>query len=142
MKRTYKLLGVEWDHEPLPSSCPVFTKEGDAPNWREERTIFDIAEYCREICISELLSLKKKDIARIIEKIRECDRVYIVLDYEPGTEGEIAMAFYVLRFLQIFGYLQRQLPETKMQVIGSPRIRTKCERRMGNQKSVEKAIKT
>ena len=39
MKSTYKLLGLEWDHAPLPQECPAFSTEKEVQNWNVDRNL-------------------------------------------------------------------------------------------------------
>lgn len=60
MKSTYKLLGLEWDHAPLPQECPAFSTEKEVQNWNVDRNLFDLQIYERQLLISELMSAEKR----------------------------------------------------------------------------------
>ena len=128
MKRTYKLLGLEWDHAPLPQECPAFSTEKEVQNWNVDRDLFDLQIYERQLLISELMSAEKKNMVRhMLEYVKDCDSVFIKLDYEPASEAEAVIKFYVLRLLQIFEFVRTELPiQTQVIIIGSTKIMNLC----------------
>lgn len=128
MKRSYKLLGVEWDHAPLPKECPVFIAERDIQNWREERNLFDLEKYQRLIPVSEILSIKSLDeLEPVIKSVKDCDQVVIELDYEPKTQASIIVTFYTLRVMQMYKYFQQKLEGIPVCFAGSDRMKIQCE---------------
>ncbi len=128
MKSTYKLLGLEWDHAPLPQECPAFEAEKKVQNWNVDRNLFDLQIHERQLLISELLSAEKKEAVRyIVEHVKDCDAVFIKLDYEPASDAEAVTKFYVLRLLQIFEFVRTELPaQVLVAIIGSERIQNLC----------------
>ncbi len=126
MKSTYKLLGVEWDHYPLPTQIPEFTEKKDVENYMVERTLFDLKTYERSIDVSEVLSSSLDACSFIIKQVSECDCVYLNIDYEPLSTAKDVQSFYYLRVLQAIAYLEDSLNDTRIKIVATDRARRKC----------------
>ena len=56
----------------------------------------------------------EKSVNRIIEKLNECDYVYINVDYVPIYRAKEIIDFYALRILQIYAFMCNSLPNQKV----------------------------
>ena len=83
MKSTYKLLGVEWAHHPLPRYLPIFVDDRIIEHYSTERNLFDLEKYERRIDISEVFSGNSLLPYNILNEVKNCDSVYVRIDYEP-----------------------------------------------------------
>ena len=72
MKSTYKLLGLEWDHAPLPQECPAFSTEKEVQNWNVDRNLFDLQIY------EDGVPVTKYDMSR--------DLKIAISEYAPDSE--------------------------------------------------------
>ena len=127
MKSTYKLLGVQWDHGSLPEQYPEIIGDLIVPDWNEERNLFDLSCYVRQIPYTELMAAKDiEGVGLIIDHVRDCDKVYINVDYEPLNNSDIIIEFYALRLLQIYEYVNQQLGSVPVGLISSERIAKRC----------------
>ena len=106
MKSTYKLLGVQWDHKSLPCALPIFVQNREIQDYCVERNLFDLNSYERQVRLTEILKTEdEKSVNRIIEKLNECDYVYINVDYVPIYRAKEIIDFYALRILQIYAFM-------------------------------------
>jgi len=115
MKSTYKLLGLQWDHGPLPSVSPYYELIRKIPNYTVERNLFDLSSYERQVFITELLSVENIElIKQLVDSVSECDSVYINIDYTPAFKNKDIISFYYLRILQIYAYFCNSLPNARV----------------------------
>ena len=96
-----------------------------------DMTIFDLKEFRRKICLSELLDIQaKSQIAGIINKIDRngCDILCLYLDYVPSNTSEIGWNFYIKRSLQIYQFLQSRLNHIVIKIMCSPEVAIRYEK--------------
>ena len=134
MKSTYKLLGVEWDHSPLPLICPDFIEYKSIEPYSAERNVFDMVKYERRIDISEILSSSSDNLEAIVNAVKECDSIYINIDYEPYSKSIDVHSFYYLRVLQVIAYFENNLDNNTILVMGSEVARRKCREKWVDKK--------
>ena len=73
MKSTYKLLGVKWDHYPLPKNLPTFVENKEVEHYLIDRNLFDLERYERRVNLTEILSKDDNLPYDVAENVRECD---------------------------------------------------------------------
>lgn len=127
MKSTYKLLGVEWDHYPLPIYLPPLAECGNIEHFSVERNLFDLTSYKRRIDITDVLSHSGGLPYDIVEKVCNCDCIYLRLDYEPSSAAVDARSFYCLRVLQIIAFFENNLVEVPIFIEASDAMWEKCK---------------
>lgn len=116
MKSTYKLIGVYWDHTPLPKNevtlvayDPTYLTAGSP------LCLFDLLEKKRRIDITELLAVDSDlQFQTMVDSFSGCDKVAVVLDYQPSCRGSVLHGFYALRVLQAYGKLAYSLSNTRV----------------------------
>jgi len=139
MKSTYKLLGVEWDHHPLPRYLPRFVRDSDRTieHYSVERNLFDLEKYERRIDVSNVFSVDSLLPYNIIKKVKKCDCVYVRIDYEPTVAAIDMIDFYYLRVLQVIAFFENNLEDVEIVVIASNQAQEHCCRKF--EKALEKA---
>lgn len=129
MNSTYKLLGVEWDHRPLPQNCPTFTENKPIEPYSTDRNLFDLFKYERRVDISEILSSKADKLKTIIDTVKECDSIYINIDYEPYSQSIDVRSYYYLRVLQAIAYFENNLDDKTVFVMGTESAKEECRKK-------------
>lgn len=136
MKSTYKLLGVEWDHHPLPRYLPNFVDDKIIEHYSTEQNIFDIEKYERRIDISEVLSGNSLLPYNIRDKVKNCDSVYIRIDYEPEETSVDVIEFFYLRVLQVVAFFEKNLEDVSIFMIASKKAQEYCRHKYAETKGV------
>lgn len=138
MKQTYKLLGIEWDHAPLPAECPVFIPNQEIQDWRKDRNLFDLEEYQRSITISEIMAANSLDaLVPFLKSVKGCDQVIIMLDYEPKTHAPDVVSFFALRVLQMYEYVRQRLYGVPVYLMGSDQMKDYFDKLMASRVNSE-----
>ena len=127
MKSTYKLLGVEWDHAPLPDYLPEFEAIRSIPNYTAERNLFDLDVYERRVDATELLSTSNEERREIVEWLAPCDYVFLSINYEPTADLQDVELFFYLRIFQCICFLQNNMDGPVLKLMGTDNARRKCE---------------
>ena len=129
MKNTYKLLGVEWDHDLIPKEMPLFVNKKKVENYAVERNLFDLEVYERCIDITTLFTDTKENIKGFIDEMRECDVVYINVDYEPFSRADDVISFFCLRVLQAIAFVESNLDRQSLYIMASEQIKEDCSKK-------------
>ena len=135
MNSTYKLLGVEWDHEPLPKKLPVFTRSKMIESYTTDRNLFDLVRYERRIDISDVFSGSVDKLKAMIDDVKECDVIYINIDYEPASQSIDVLSFYYLRVLQTIAYFENNLNDKTILVMCSKLAEEECRKKWKDKKA-------
>ena len=119
MKSTYKLLGLFWDGLPAADDDePVAEYSPLIEPIESPRNLFDARGYRRTVSMSELLSAPETSaLPGLVERVRECDEVYLLLDGVPRFSGAIPRMLYRLRSLQALAFLRREAPTTHVSLM-------------------------
>lgn len=136
MKSTYKLLGVEWDHHPLPRYLPTFVDDRIIEHYSTERNLFDLKKYERRIDISEVFSGNSLLPYNILNEVKNCDSVYVRIDYEPEATSVDVLEFFYLRVLQVVAFFENNLEDVSVFVIASRKAQEYCCRKYEEKKAV------
>ncbi|MCR5587285.1 MAG: hypothetical protein K6F77_07125 [Lachnospiraceae bacterium] len=134
MISTYKLLGVEWDHAPLPLNFPIFTENRMIESYTADRNLFDLVKYERRVNISEIFSSSPDKLKTMSDAVKECDAVYINIDYEPFSHAKDIRSFYYLRVLQAIAYFENSLNNKTIMVMGSELAKEECREKWNDKK--------
>lgn len=126
MKNTYRLLGIEWDHDSIPRERPRFVDKKDVEIYEVERNLFDLEVYERRIDITTLFTDTKDNIKGVIDKMEECDVVYINVDYEPFSCADDVISFFCLRVLQVISFVETSIDRQTLRIMASERIKEAC----------------
>ena len=126
MKKSYKLLGVEWDHYKLPYKLPIFIEKRNVADYSLDYNLFDLEQYERCVNISEVLSSTPDLLMEVIDKIKNCDCIYINIDYEPVNTSRDVISFYYLRVIQAIAFFETNLEENKIVVMSSQQAKKMC----------------
>lgn len=129
MKSTYKLLGVKWDHYPLPKNLPTFVENKEVEHYLIDRNLFDLELYERSVNISEVFSKDDSLPYSIVENVRDCDCVYLKLNYEPTVTARDVNGFYCLRVLQVIAFFENNLGKIPLVVIASTQMEEKLRKK-------------
>ncbi len=111
MRKKYKLIGTIWDRRKITlSRCPEIITEqelGYCEDYQTEYNLFDMRIIRRKINFSTLLRCRKKDeLFKIAMRLKECDEVYLAVDYMPQTFNQIIARFYRKTLLQCFCFVK------------------------------------
>jgi|GEM_PF-1695962 len=122
MNKNYKLLGVIWDHRPVSDKIldtDVIKDEKELPyvydsvgiqDYKKKRNLFDLRIYRRKVNLSEILQKESiTDVDEIIYSLRNCDEVYLHIDYIPKCESRTVRVFFLKRLNQIYAYIREKL---------------------------------
>lgn len=90
MKTTYKLIGLFWDRQPIPSKKPDII------------CINDISINDSVITISEILNTPDELLEN---KLHHTQKAKMLVDYIPNARTKMVLQFYTKRLLQISEYL-------------------------------------
>ncbi len=126
MKSTYKLLGVEWDHAPLPTTKPIFSENKVVEPYTTKRNLFDLDKYERKIDLSDIFSSSTEELITMINTVKYCDSIYLNIDYEPSSQSNDIRSFYYLRILQVIAYFEEKLTDKNVMVLGSESAKEGC----------------
>lgn len=133
MKTSYLLLGMPWDGMPVPEKGVAHLPfdQTIAEAGRDD-CLFDLASRKRFIRISSLLSCNSMaEVEAIIVSLRQCDGVYILLDFLPESVNSTIVAFYRLRCLQVIRFVSDSLPRADVAFMESPEaLRLKRAKRL------------
>lgn len=135
MNSTYKLLGVEWDHGTLPRKMPTFSVNKTIEPYTTERNLFDLVNYERRIDISDVFSSSADGLKMMVEDVKECDAVYINIDYEPVSRAIDVRSYYYLRVLQAIAYFEDNLNNKPIMVMGSVLAKEECKKKWKDKKA-------
>ena len=142
MKSTYKLLGVKWDHYPLPKNLPTFVENKEVEHYLIDRNLFDLERYERRVNLTEILSKDDNLPYDVAENVRECDCVYLKLDYEPTSPAREVKDFYSLRVLQIIAFFQNNLEKVPFVVMASNQAKEDLSKKYDEMKCAERKGRT
>lgn len=99
----YKLIGDIWDN--CKTKEYTIEKQNDINEifeYNKSKTLLDIDSYKRKIKLSRLLGVNDADdLKQVINKVKRCDDLYVVLDYKPCTNNPILHSFYSKRLKQV-----------------------------------------
>lgn len=121
MKKSYKILGVLWDRMD-DCTTPITTVKPETIrtvfNYNVGPHLFDSIEYARTISLTELFAIERKTLLdNVIEKLRPCQTVYIILDFKPACDNKIVTAFYQKRLRQIYQFIDTKLTTAKIKFV-------------------------
>ncbi len=118
MKTTYKLFGLVWDKkEIVQTKFKTHKLETSILDFRYDYELFDENEYIRKIAISELLNAnKEKDVFEMINKLKQCSKILVIIDWLPKVRSFILQRFAKKRILQVLNYLSKSIPSAKIYV--------------------------
>lgn len=86
-------------------------------DFRYDYELFDENEYIRKIAISELLNAnKEKDVFEMINKLKQCSKILVIIDWLPKVRSFILQRFAKKRILQVLNYLSKNIPSAKIYV--------------------------
>lgn len=119
MKKSYKLIGIEWDHKPYYNTM-IFNNMTAGRDFRIDRDLFDLDRYVRCIRISDIMKWNKlKDLEEALKSLVWCDEIQLVIDNEPEHLPPVAADFYYKRVGQIYRYIKdffRNIPITLIRI--------------------------
>ncbi len=118
VKTTYKLFGLVWDKkEIVQTKFKTHKLETSILDFRYDYELFDENEYIRKIAISELLNAnKEKDVFEMINKLKQCSKILVIIDWLPKVRSFILQRFAKKRILQVLNYLSKNIPSAKIYV--------------------------
>ena len=125
MKSTYKLLGLHWDHHPIPERFPVFVENKCIEKYLVDRNLLDYQTYERRVDISEMFTCNKEQLLTIASKMKVCDGLYLNVDYAPESRARVVREFFSLRLLQAVAFLERNTKKD-VKVIAPNEIKHEC----------------
>lgn len=107
MKSTYKLLGSFWDgRKDLDEPLAEYSREKQIRDYKEEFDLFDSQEYTRSVKVSELLRQNiGEKILPILERLRLCSKVVLILDCSIQSENPVIRRFLSKRISQCLRYI-------------------------------------
>lgn len=122
MKSSYKLFGTLWDQIPEIENPLVIVKEKFpcVNNYNVEYNLFDVDSYERKISLKEILTCESDlTFKKIIEKLKSCKVIYIILDYEPQYKTKVITTFLKKRTRQIYSMMSKQIPSAQIILVKS-----------------------
>jgi len=119
MKNSYKLLGLVWDRKSDPGCLPRTTSfDPFLVDAGYPMTLFDLHGIKRKISITRLFSVESEEgLSSVVKDLRECDEVYVWLDFMPCLAGAVMQEFYWHRVRQACYWLKNSLPNTKIRLM-------------------------
>ena len=118
MKSTYKLLGVFWDgRKVVKTNFKVCKPRNEILDYHYPYELFDVNCYARKITITELLKVnEEKEAFEIVDKLKQCNKIYAIIDCIPNVRNPILLRFVRKRILQVLNYLQESASCAKIYV--------------------------
>jgi hypothetical protein len=114
MKKSYKLLGVHWDHLETSTTYSFIPNDLYINNIDDEYNIFDIRGI-RKINITDVLRIEDlKVLDEIIDKMKRYNAILINIDYLPLNDNKKLKIFYYKRINQIYTYFVKNMKNTKI----------------------------
>ncbi|PJM73708.1 hypothetical protein CS006_00480 [Bifidobacterium primatium] len=125
MKGTYTLPGVFWDHRPETGVLPEpHAYDSSIPEAGTPYCLFDADGTRRSIRLTELLDAPDRHaMENLITRLRGCDAVAVLIDYQPETDGSIQRTFYRRRVRQAIRLLEDSLPGMRVTLMAPPEWR-------------------
>ena len=107
-KKSYKLIGIEWDRKPKDSPDDISEVEIGRDH-RVERDIFDLDFYVRHIKVSEIMSFTElPELDRVLNTLVWCDEIQLLVDNEPKNHTPVLDDYYKIRLGQILHYVRQR----------------------------------
>ena len=118
MKSTYKLLGTFWDgRDVLEHPIAEYRGVEAIRDYKEEYDLFDTQEYVRSVKVSEILRQDAGEkILFILERIRHCSKIVLVLDCCIQNRNPVIRKFLSKRISQCLRYIQDCLVDESVEI--------------------------
>lgn len=106
MKSTYYLVGISWDHKPIPDKLPrIINLSENVQDISEDYNLFDLFTYERKILLSTIWNLSLDELRNCLLKAKECSSICLVIDFTLQNLEQVSLRYYSKRLLQAFQYI-------------------------------------